>query len=180
MTSKRTAPNIAAICCSRIGNGLISLLLPCLEWPGHRPLKLVWTQNGLCRQMKLRCQCHTGCLTSRPRQMKLRWRTHPSFGPSLRLLGLHLNPHPVGHPSALIEHTSSPPAVGGVCVKPSRWRAGSVLSSLGKTSRCWLFAEGCCRALVVTCHSQNNLIAQALFPFKLTCLTLSTSSQVSL
>ena len=76
------------------GNCRISLLLPRLEWPGHRPLKLVWTQNGLCRQMKLRCQCHTGCLTSRPRQMKLRWRTHPSFGPSLRLLGLHLNPHP--------------------------------------------------------------------------------------
>ena len=131
MTSKRAAPNLAAIFAQESGNCLISLLLPRLEWPGHRPLKLVWTQNGLCRQMKLRCQCHTGCLTSRPRQMKLRWRTHPSFGPSLRLLGLHLNPHPLGHPSALIEHTSSPPAVGGVCAKPSRWRAGSVLSSLG-------------------------------------------------
>ena len=145
-----------------------------MGWPGRRPLKLVWTQNGLCRQTlqtsRHHTSCstsrhHTSCSTSRPHQMKLRWPDPPpSFGPSLRLLGLHLNPHPLGHPSALIEHTSSPPAVGGVCAKPSRWRAGSVLSSLGKTSRCWLFAEGCCRALVVTCHSQNNLIAQAPFP----------------
>ena len=158
------------------GNCLISLLLPCLEWPGHRPLKLVWTQNGLCRQMKLRCQCHTGCLTSRPRQMKLRWRTHPSFGPSLRLLGLHLNPHPVGHPSALIEHTSSPPAVGGVCVKPSRWRAGSVLSSLGKTSRCWLFFffGGLPQSFGRDLSCAKQLDSASPLPFKLACPTLST------
>ena len=163
MVEKGRLPRLQPFFAQDWGNCLISLLLPCLGWPGRRPLKLVWTQNGLFRQMNGLCLTHTSYSTSRPRQMKLRWPDPPpSFGPSLRLLGLHLNPHPLGHPSALIEHTSSPPAVGGVCAKPSRWRAGSVLSSLGKTSRCWLFAEGCCRALVVTCHSQNNL--QVPFP----------------
>ena len=55
------------------GNCLISLLLPCLGWPGRRPLKLVTTQNGLCRQMNGLCLTHTSYSTSRPRQMKLRW-----------------------------------------------------------------------------------------------------------
>ena len=77
------------------GNSLISLLLPCLGWPGRRPLKLVWTHIGLLRQMNGLCLTHTSYSTSRPRQMKLRWPDPPpSFGPSLRLLGLHLNPRP--------------------------------------------------------------------------------------
>ena len=71
------------------------MLLPCLGWPGRRPLKLVWTHIGLLRQMNGLCLTHTIYSTSRPRQMKLRWPDPPpSFGPSLRLLGLHLNPRP--------------------------------------------------------------------------------------
>ena len=91
---KGRLPRLQPIFAQDWGNSLISLLLPCLRWPGRRPLRLERTQNLLLRQMKLRCQCHTGCSTSRPRQIKLRWPDPPSFGPSLWLLGLHLNPRP--------------------------------------------------------------------------------------
>ena len=78
---------------------------------GHRPWPLVCIHVGRCRQMKLRCQYHTGCLASRPRQMKLRWRAHPSLPPSLRLLGLR-PPHPPGRCHLLaLPHITPPTGV---------------------------------------------------------------------
>ena len=105
-TSKRTAPTLAAISSQDWGSCLITwipLECPALGMSGRRPLKLACTQHGLCRQENQRCQGHSGCSTSLPRQMKLRCQcpprcstspAHPSFGPSLRMLGLHLNHRP--------------------------------------------------------------------------------------
>ena len=79
LVEKGRLPRLQPFFAQDWGNCLISLLLPCLGWPGRRPLKLVTTQNGLCRQMNGLCLTHTSYSTSRPRQMKLRWPDPPSF-----------------------------------------------------------------------------------------------------